>query len=259
MVLCNIFTCQTPGIRFLYGRMTQKTPAIVLVHPQLGENIGMCARAMFNCGLTDLRIVAPRDGWPSEKAVSASSGALEKGVIATVYQSTTEAVADCNYILATTARPRDMVKEVFTPRAAAAKLRNESKAAVLFGAERTGLVNEDIAIANGVITIPLNPGFTSLNIAQAVLLVAYEWFTAADTTPPAQLIAGDTEIASAQEIAELVTRLEGEMDKGGFFRSPELRPTLVRNLQALFARTRMTSQEASTFHGIISALIRNRA
>lgn len=244
------------------------TPAIILVNPQLGENIGMCARAMFNCGLTDLRIVNPRDGWPSEKAVSASSGALmedlvsksdqttKKGVIARVYDSTANAIADCQYVLATTARPRDMVKEIFTPRGAAAALRKEEgPCAILFGAERTGLVNEDIAIANGVITIPLNPGFTSLNIAQAVLLVAYEWFTAAGVVPASQLDTGDSEIASAKDIAELVARLETEMDRGGFFRSPDMRPTLVRNLQALFARTRITFQEAQTFHGIISSLI----
>ncbi|MCB1537929.1 MAG: RNA methyltransferase [Alphaproteobacteria bacterium] len=231
-------------------------PAIVLVNPQLGENIGMCARAMFNCGLADLRIVNPRDGWPSEKAVAASSGALEKGVVARVYADTAAAVADCTYILATTARPRDMVKEVLTPRAAGAALRAAGgQCAVLFGAERTGLVNEDVALANAVVTIPLNPAFTSLNIAQAVLLVAYEWFTAGDSTAPAQLLCGDSDIAPAAEIATLVARLEGEMEAGGFFRSAELRPTLVRNLQALFARTRMTSQEASTFHGIISALI----
>lgn len=234
--------------------MTQN-PAIILINPQLGENIGMCARAMFNCGLTDLRIVNPRDGWPSEKAVSSSAGALEKGVAARVYTSTADAIADCTYVLATTARPRDMVKDVFTAREAGTRLRAEGKGAVLFGAERTGLHNDDIALATGVVTIPLNPDFTSLNIAQAVLLVAYEWFTAGDTTAPAQLVSGDSDIASAKEIAELVGRLETEMDSGGFFRSPELRPTLVRNLQALFARTRMTSQEASTFHGIISALI----
>jgi tRNA/rRNA methyltransferase len=230
-------------------------PAIILINPQLGENIGMCARAMFNCGLKDLRIVNPRDGWPSEKAVAASSGALEKGVVARVYATTAEAVADCTYIMATTARPRDMVKDVFTPRAAANKMREEARVGVLFGAERMGLHNDDVAIANAVITIPLNPDFTSLNIAQAVLLVSYEWFTAADTTVPSQLVSGDSEVASAKELAELVGRMETEMDAGGFFRSAELRPTLVRNLQALFARTRMTSQEASTFHGIISALI----
>lgn len=231
-------------------------PAIILVKPQLGENIGMCARAMFNCGLTDLRIVAPRDGWPSATAQAASAGAFDKGVIATLYNTTEEAIADCHYVMATTARPRDLVKDVFTPRAAAVQIRAEpGKAGVLFGAERTGLNNEDIALANAVITIPLNPDFTSLNIAQAVLLVSYEWFTSADTTLPAQLITGDSDVAPAGEIAGLVSRLEAEMDNGGFFRSPEMRPALIRNLNALFARTRITSQEASTFHGIISALI----
>lgn len=232
------------------------TPAIILVNPQLGENIGMCARAMLNCGLTDLRLVKPRDGWPSEAAVAASAGALEKGVVARVYSSTAEAVADCSYILATTARPRDMVKDVYTPRAGMQAVRAQNiQTAVLFGAERSGLVNEDIALATGIITIPLNDGFTSLNIAQAVLLIAYEWFTAADTTAPHTMHTGDTDIAPAAEIAALVSRLETEMDNGGFFRSPDLRPTLIRNLVSFFTRTRMTSQEASTFHGIISALI----
>jgi len=233
-----------------------QTPAIILIKPQLGENIGMCARAMLNCGLTDLRIVAPRDGWPSASADAASVGAFEKGVVATVYDTTADAISDCHYIMATTARPRDLVKDVFTPRAAAAQLRHEpGKTAVLFGAERTGLINDDIALANAVITIPLNAGFTSLNIAQAVLLVSYEWFTSSDTTPPTQFITGDSDVANAEELAGLVNRLEAEMDNGGFFRAPELKPTLVRNLHALFARTRMTSQETSTFHGIISALI----
>lgn len=233
------------------------TPAIVLVRPQLGENIGMCARAMLNCGLTDLRIVAPRDGWPSPQAVAASAGALDDGAVtARIFDTLGDAVADCALTLATTARTRDMVKEVYTPRAAAATLRGFSGGtAVLFGAERTGLTNEDVAVASGVITIPLNPDFTSLNIAQAVLLVAYEWFTAADSMPAHQLLSGDSAPAPAAEIAALVARLEAEMDKGGFFRAEEMRPTLVRNLASLFARTRMTSQEASTFHGIISALI----
>lgn len=233
-------------------------PSIILINPQLGENIGMCARAMFNCGLVDLRIVNPRDGWPSEKAVSASSGALEKGVVATLYENTAAAVADCDYIFATTARPRDMVKEVFTPREAAKKARSEKRVGFLFGAERTGLHNDDIAIANGVITIPLNPDYTSLNIAQAVLLVAYEWFTAGDNTAPVQLVTGDSAIASFEEVAGMVSRLEAEMDNGGFFRSPDMRPTLVRNLQSLFVRMRITSQEVNTFQGIISALINVR-
>jgi len=231
-------------------------PAIVLVNPQMGENIGMCARAMFNCGLTDLRIVNPRDGWPSSVAEAVAVGALgPDGVQARVYTSTADAIADCTLVLATTARPRDLVKDVYTPRAAATRLRAEgTQTAVLFGAERTGLVNEDVALANGIITIPLNPVFTSLNIAQAVLLVAYEWYTAGDATAPVQLMTGNSDIANAQEIGALVGRLETEMDNGGFFRSPELRPTLMRNLESLFARTRMTGQEVNTFHGIVTAL-----
>lgn len=239
--------------------MSIQNPAVILVKPQLGENIGMCARAMLNCSLTDLRLVAPRDGWPNESANSASAGALEKGVVARVYNTTEEAIADLGFVLATTARPRDMVKDVFTPREAAAQMvKSGVNCGVLFGAERAGLENSDVALANGVITIPLNEGFTSLNLAQAVLLVAYEWFTGLDKTPAQQMLLGDSEPATLGDIHGLVGRLEGEMDKGGFFRSPELRPTLVRNLHALFARTRMTEQEVSTFHGIISALIRNR-
>ncbi|NBX66133.1 MAG: RNA methyltransferase [Proteobacteria bacterium] len=233
-----------------------KTPAIVLVKPQMGENIGMCARAMLNCGLTDLRIVAPRDGWPSAPAEAAASGAFDKGVVARLYDTTADAIADCTYVLATTANTRDMVKDVFTARESAVRLRAETgQAAVLFGPERTGLGNEDIALAGGLVTIPLNPGFTSLNLAQAVLLVSYEWFTAVDTTAPAQFRTGGAELADAAVISGLVSRLEEEMDRGGFFRSEELRPTLMRNLLSFFARSRMTHQEAQTFHGIVSALI----
>jgi len=236
-------------------------PAIILVHPQLGENIGMCARAMLNCGLTDLRLVAPRDGWPSDKAVAASSGALEKGVTAQVFDTTQEAVAGFHYVIATTARPRDMVKTVYTPHGAADSIWQRAdrgeKTAILFGAERSGLTNEDVALANAVVTIPLNPDFTSLNIAQAVLLVSYAWRAARDETATSATARGDSPAATHDEITALVARLEDEMDKGGFFRSPELRPTLVRNLTALFMRTDMTSQEVRTFHGIISALTRS--
>lgn len=239
--------------------MTLQNPAIILVKPQLGENIGMCARAMLNCGFTDLRIVSPRDGWPSESAVSASAGALDSGVVARVYDTTSDAIADLGYVLATTARPRDMVKDVYTPRQSAQQMAQSGvPCGVLFGAERSGLDNNDVALASGVITIPLNAGFTSLNLAQAVLLVTYEWFTRQDDTPAYHMFKGDSDAATLGDIAGLVGRLETEMDNGGFFRSPELRPTLVRNLHALFARTRMTEQEVSTFHGIITCLIRNR-
>lgn len=239
---------------------TPTPPSVVLVHPQLGENIGMCARAMLNCGLTDLRLVAPRDGWPSEKADAASTGAFEKGVTVSVFDTTHAALEGFHHVLATTARPRDMVKRILTPAGAAelavASQAKSERTAILFGAERSGLTNEDVALSSAVVTIPLNPDFTSLNIAQAVLVLAYAWRARIDETPDVQQDNGDSQPATHAEISALVARLEGEMDKGGFFRSAELRPTLVRNLVSLFMRTNMTQQEAQTFHGIISALIR---
>lgn len=154
-------------------------PAIVLVEPQLGENIGACARAMLNCGLTDMRLVNPRDGWPNPAAEAMAAGAIQVLETARVYPTTAEACADLTYVLATTARPRGVTKQALVPRAAAAQLRAridaDQPAGVLFGPERAGLVNEDVTLADAVITVPLNPGFSSLNLAQAVLLVGYEW------------------------------------------------------------------------------------
>ena len=237
--------------------MTQ--PAIILITPQLGENIGMVARAMLNCGLGDLRIVRPRDGWPSEAANRAASGALEKGVTVTLYDSTQAAIADCHAVYATTARPRDMVKQVETANTAAHLIRQAEKqgeqAGILFGAERSGLENEDIAMASHIITIPLNPDFTSLNLAQAVLLVAYEWCMAGQEQNSA-FITGKTDIAPHAEVTLLVDRLIDQLEDKGFFRTEELKPTLQRNIINLFTRTRMTSQECQTFHGVISALAR---
>jgi tRNA/rRNA methyltransferase len=235
-------------------------PSIILVNPQLGENIGMVARAMLNCGLTDLRVVNPRDGWPSDTAVRAASGALDKGVIATVYETTLDAVSDLHWTLATTARPRDMIKEVYTAGSAMAethsKIKNGQKIGVLFGAERTGLENEDIALASAIITIPLNPDFCSLNLAQAVLLVAYEFMVQADQTPEKQLMTGKTDIATAATVANFTDRIISEMGTRGFFKSPDMRPTMERNLTNLFTRHTWTDQDIQTFHGVISALIK---
>lgn len=235
-------------------------PAIILVDPQLGENIGMVARAMLNCGLTDLRIVRPRDGWPNTSAQAASSGALDKGVKVRVFETTGDAVADLHFTLATTARPRDMIKDVYTPQQAIESIHTSLttenlQCGVLFGAERAGLQNEDIALSNGIITVPLNPEFTSLNLAQAVLLIGYEWTKiSADQADTPVMHTGDTDIAPHQEVETLVKRLEGELDTHHFFRSEDMRPSTVRNLINLFSRMRLTSQEAKTFHGIISAL-----
>src|SRR3954465_8966169 len=163
-------------------------PAIILVEPQLGQNIGTAARAMANCGLDDLRLVRPRDGWPSDKAVAAASGADSVLDKARLYPSIAAAIADLSHVYASTARDRYMVKRELTPRHAAEEMREflarDEPCGVLFGPERTGLVNDDVALADTVITVPLNPAFSSLNLAQAVLIVGYEWFTARTEPPP---------------------------------------------------------------------------
>jgi tRNA/rRNA methyltransferase len=234
-------------------------PVIILVDPQMGENIGAAARAMLNCGLDKLRIVRPRDGWPNERADAMSAGALAAMPPVEVYDSTEAAIADCHYVVATTARMRDMDKEVITPRQAGIELSARAhigeKTAILFGAERSGLTNDDTALANAIVTIPLNPNFSSLNLGQAVLLLAYEFAQNIDDTPAIQRTGNDTEIASNEAVMNLCQRLEVEMDKGGFFRAPDLRPTIVRNIKNMFGRAGMTEQEVKTFHGIITALI----
>src|SRR6266849_2390714 len=169
-------------------------PAIILVEPQLGENIGTAARAMMNCGLSDLRLVRPRDGWPSDKAVAAASGADKVLATARLYPSVEAAIGDLAHVYAATARDRYMVKRELTPRAAAAEMRGFLSAGeacgVMFGPERTGLVNHQIALADTVLTVPLNPAFASLNLAQAVLIIGYEWFTAETAPPPESLHTG---------------------------------------------------------------------
>jgi tRNA/rRNA methyltransferase len=241
--------------------MSEQSFAVVLVEPQLGENIGMCARAMWNCGLADLRLVNPRDGWPSESAVAASSGAdpVIDGV--RVYERTEDAIADLDFVLATTARPRDMTKHVFTPEAAAADMRARSdggqRTGVLFGKEAWGLHNDDVVLCNAVLTVPLNPEFTSLNLAQAVLLMSYEWFKLADATPGHELrMPSDTRPANKDELHHLYGHLEGELADAGFFTTAEKRPTMVRRLRNLLGRTDMTEQEVRMFRGVISALTR---
>lgn len=233
-----------------------KKPVIILVRPQMGENIGACARAMLNCGIDELRIVNPRDGWPNERAQSMSSGALEMMPPVKVYNTTAEAVADCHYVYATTARPRDMVKPVVNAREAAedvhAKSAEGQKCAYLFGCERTGLENDEIALAQAIITIPVNPAFSSLNLGQGVLLCAYEWFQAHPHLP--MPIDPENLPAPQAEFDNLMNRLEQALADGGFFRTPELRPTVSRNIKNTFVRTGLTSQEIKTFHGIIKAL-----
>jgi len=239
--------------------MTQK-PAIILVNPQLGENIGMVARAMLNCGLTDLRIVNPRDGWPSDRANAASSGAFEWGVVPTIYTSTVDAVSDLHFTLATTARPRGMIKDVYTAHSAMAaaheKITKGQNVGILFGAERTGLENEDVALANAIITVPLNPDFSSLNLAQAVLLVSYEFMSQGDNTPALQTHTGKTDIAKADAVSNFVVRLLSSLSDADYFKSDDHRPTMERSLTNLISRHQWTEQEISTLHGIVSGLIK---
>lgn len=242
---------------------TRNTPIVVLVEPQMGENIGAAARAMLNCGLDMMRLVKPRDGWPNERADAMSAGALEKMPPVIVYDSTAAALADCHFVVATTARERDMVKPVMTARAAGEELARRQAAgertAILFGAERTGLTNDDTALAHAIVTIPLNPAFSSLNLGQAVLLLAYEWLMARDKTPPQQMPTGDSAPVPHEKLVELFDRLEDELESHGFFRSADQRPAMVRNLRNLLSRAQMTEQEARTFHGMISALIGKRS
>ncbi len=238
-------------------------PAIILVRPQLGENIGTAARAMMNFGLGDLRLVRPRDGWPNIKAVNAAAGATEVLDNLRLYDSVAEAVADLRHVLATTARPRYMLKPALTPRRAAAEMRGWAAAGeatgVLFGRERTGLDNDDVARADAILTVPINPAYGSLNLAQAVLLVGYEWFQAqAADAPEVELAEGRTRPATRGEIENFFRHLERELDACGFLRNKEKRPSMVRNIRNLFLRAGLFEQEVQTLHGIVSELVKGR-
>jgi tRNA/rRNA methyltransferase len=245
------------------GRATDEPgPVIVMVRPQLGENIGMAARAMLNCGLSTLRLVSPRDGWPSDRAQRAASGAdvvLEK---AEVFETVGEAVADLEHVVATTARNRELVQRIVTARQAASDMRGwiakGRKVGILFGPERTGLENEDMVHADTALSIPLNPQFSSLNVAQAVLLVAYEWATAGDETPPERMADHATRPATKEELQTLFAHLERALDESGFLRHKAMRPAMVLNLRALLQRAAMTEQEARTFHGVIKFLSKHK-
>ncbi|MGH7047506.1 MAG: RNA methyltransferase [Stellaceae bacterium] len=232
-------------------------PAIILVEPQLGENIGTAARAMMNCALDDLRLVRPRDGWPSDRAVAAASGA--DGVLdrARLFPSIAAAIADLVHVYATTARDRGMVRREVTPRQASAEMHAHLAAGepcgVLFGPERTGLLNDDLTLADTIVTVPLNPGFSSLNLAQAVLVVGYEWFTAAADAPAETLHTGLSRPADKAELLNFFGHLEEELENSGFLRNREARPGMVRNLRSLFQRAHCTEQELRTLHGVVTA------
>lgn len=235
-------------------------PAIILVEPQMGENVGMAARAMLNAQLGDLRLVRPRDGWPNPKARNAASGAdtVIDGV--RVFETTDAAIADLTRVYAATARPRDMIKPVLTPNRAAAEMRAlfsaGEKVGVLFGGERAGLHNDDIALADTVLQAPLNPAFSSLNLGHAVLMVTYEWYQSGDATPAEQLPEGRTRPATKGELVNFFERLESALDDCGFLHVVEKRPIMVRNIRNIFQRANLMEQEVRTLHGIVSCLTR---
>ncbi len=222
----------------------------------------MVARAMLNTGLTELRLVSPRDGWPNEKAVAAASGASLVLDEATIFGSTAAAVADLHHVFATTARARDMNKTVLSPRQAAGELHRavaaDERVGLLFGPERSGLTNDDLALADRAVAVPLNPGFSSLNLAQAVLILGYEWFQAGLSDPPANWNRSASPPATKEELIGFFERLETALDEAGFLYPPEKRPTMVRNLRNLFQRARLTEQELRTLHGIVSALSKSK-
>lgn len=232
-------------------------PVIILVRPQLGENIGKAARAMLNFGLTEMRLVAPRDGWPNPSAGPAASGAdivLER---AAVYDTLAEAVADCGHVYATTVRKRGVTKPVVTPEQAAAEIHAApTRSAILFGPERSGLETDDVAVARKIVTVPINPEFGSLNLAQAVILVAYEWSKGqALAQPPATDLLPP---ASQDELDGLIGHLEGMLDKAGYFFPPDRIPATRRTLRGVLTKPAWNAQEVRTMRGVLSALERPR-
>lgn len=249
---------QRPGRRDGLGAL-RPAPVFVLIEPQMGENIGAAARAMLNFGLSGLRLVAPRDGWPNPAASAMASGAAIVIDGATVFDSAAAAVADCQYVLATTARPREMLLPVLTPAEAAAAMKARigagERCAVLFGGERAGLANEDVARADAIVSAPVNPAFASLNLAQAALIVAYEWAKADGR----QGFAGDLETAPPaprEDFERLIEHLFGALGETGYFFPPEKRPVMERNLRIALTRAGLTEAEVRTFRGVVKALSR---
>src|ERR687893_977168 len=236
-------------------------PIIILVEPQLAENIGMVARAMANFGLSELRLVSPRNGWPKKGAHSAASGATHVLEGARLYDTVREAIADLNFVFATTARERGQMKRVFAPDAAMKeaqqRLGAEQGVGILFGRERTGLENDEVSLADAIITFPVDPSFASVNLAQAVLLVGYEWFRIA--TEDAMPFAGDqrTPPAPREMILSFFDYLEAELEAANFYPADK-KPIIARNMRDIFHRLALTEQDIRTLRGAVRALAEGR-
>ena len=238
------------------------SPAIILVQPTLGENIGAAARAMMNFGLSDMRLVNPRGGWPNQQAINTSSGAERILEQARLFDSTEAAVADLQRLYATTARMRDLEKPVLAPRELAGVLRGHGRdgerAGILFGREAMGLYNDDIAISDAMVMIPVNPEHPSLNLAQAVLLIGYEWHLAGGPATIAEVTRKGGQPASREELLGFFEHLERELIECGFLFPPEKRPRMIHNIRNIFSRSALSDQEVKTLRGIVAGLTRLR-
>lgn len=223
-------------------------PAIILVRPQLGENIGMVARAMLNFGLSELRLVAPRDGWPNPNAVPAAAGAGAVLKNIQVFKTCAEAIADLNHIFAATARSRDMTKKAVNVKEAGRIIRNNGKTGILFGPEASGLTNDEVVLADAILSIPVNSEFSSLNLAVAVGIIAYECFAGEGE---ASLMTG---LATKGELISLFEHLEEELDKKGYFYPEARRKPMIQSLRNLLQSAGLNSQQVQTLRGVIKSL-----
>jgi len=234
-------------------------PTFILIRPQMGENIGAAARAMWNFGLDRMRITSPRDGWPNQKAVVMASGAGRLLDEAQIFETTDDAIADCTYIYATTARDRDLTKPVLTPEAAMIEARDRiaagQKVAVLFGPERAGLENDDIVRANAIISVPVNPEFASLNLGQCVLLTAYEYQRATTEVAP-ETVSHVGNWAEQSEMAALAAHYEERLETAGFFYPDHKAPNMKANLRNLWSRLPLTRADVQMLHGILRQMVR---
>jgi len=249
------------GLNALMSEASPAAPVIILNAPQLAENIGAAARVMANFGLSDLRLVNPRDGWPQERAWAAASGADWPLNAARVFERVEDAIADLQVVYATTARPRELQLPVLTPRVAVGQLAQVGaegqRAGVLFGGERAGLETADIALCQAVVTLPVDARFRSLNLAQTVAIVVYEWRMTQTDAPPAAFRPGAPPADQAAMLG-LYEHLEDELESSGFFHPPEKKPSMVQNLRAALARAGFSDQEVRTFRGVVTALSRGR-
>ncbi len=239
--------------------LTLHKPAIILVEPHMPNNIGSVARAMLNFGLDELRIINPIQGWPQKTAYTMASGANIVLDNAKIFTSLHEAMADLEYVIATTARKHDVTKQVYFPKEGVTYLSQNLKTGIVFGREKNGLENDEVALCDAMITIPNNPDFSSLNLAQAVLLVAYEWFQWTNTDILEEKIIWrggfeEDKMANKGEVLEFLKHFEEVLDRTGYFRAEHKKPVMLRTLNNMFTREKFTSQEIRSLRGVLRSL-----